>query len=116
MLKHNSHAQRDFYAEERTWSKAFEHLAASVAQLTIDGELLSANKQMCKLIGQPEKNLLQRSLKEFFLPEESWPECERGLSRLIGGQIPHYATNMSTVRAAEQPVWVKMVFSLVPMK
>ena len=30
--------QRDFYAEERTWSKAFEHLAVSVAQLTLDGD------------------------------------------------------------------------------
>ncbi len=113
MLNHNSQAQRDFYAEERTWSKAFEHLAASVAQLTVDGELLSANKQMCELIGHPERNILQRSLKEFFLPEESWPECEDGLGRLIGGEISQYATNMTTVRAAGQPVWVNMVFSLV---
>lgn len=113
MLKHNFRAQRDAYVEERTWSTAFEHLAVSVAQLTVDRELLSVNKRMCELIGQPERNLLQRSLNEFFLPEESWPECEGGLGRLIGGEIPHYATKMSTVRAAGQPVWVSMVFSVV---
>ena len=113
MLKHNSYAQRISYGEERTWSKAFQHLAVSVAQLTLNGELLSANEQMCELIGQPEKNLLQRGLREFFLPEESWPECEGGLSRLIGGEIPRYSTNMSAVRVAGPPVWVNMVFSLV---
>ncbi len=51
MLKRNSHEQRDVYVEEQAWSKAFEHLAVSVAQLTLDGRLLSANKQMCEAIG-----------------------------------------------------------------
>ena len=87
MLKRNSHEQRDVYVEERTWSKAFEHLAVSVAQLTLDGRLLSANKQMCEVIGQPKRDLLEKSLNEFFLPEESWPECKGGLDRLIAGEI-----------------------------
>jgi hypothetical protein len=48
MLKRNSHGQRDVYVEERGWSKAFDHLAVSVAQLTLDGILLSANKQCAR--------------------------------------------------------------------
>ena len=113
MLKRSSHEQRDTYVQEHTWSEAFEHLAASVAQLTLDGRLLSANEQMCEVIGQQERDLLEKNLSEFFLAEESWPEYKRGLDRLIAGEVPRYSTNMSVVRSSGQPVWMDMVFSLV---
>jgi PAS domain S-box-containing protein len=113
VLKRSSHQQQNIDVQERTWAEAFEHLAVSVAQLTLDGRLLSANEQMCEVIGQPERSLLEKSLSEFFLPEEAWPECKRGLDRLIAGEVPHYSTNMSAVRSSGQPVWVSMVFSLV---
>src|ERR1700723_1786733 len=113
MLKRNSHEHRDVYVEELAWSTAFEHLAISVAQLTLDGRLLSANKQMCEAIGQAKRDLLGKSLNEFFLPEESWPECKHGLDRLVAGEISKYSTNMSAVGTAGQMVWVNMVFSLV---
>src|SRR5271156_4383743 len=112
MLERDSNEERNVYVQEHTWGEAFECLAIGVAQLTLDGRLLSANRQMCEIIGQPERKLLEKSLNEFFLPKESWPECKGGLGRLIAGEIQHYSTNMS-VRAAEQPVWVDMVFSLV---
>ena len=114
MLKGNSHEQRDdVYVEEVAWSKAFEHLAVNVALLTLDGRLLSANKQMCEEIGQAKRDLLGKSLNEFFLPEESWTQYKRGLDQLIAGEISNYSTNMSAVGTAGQKVWVNMVFSLV---
>ncbi len=113
MFKRTSHEVRDIPVKEHTWAEIFEHLAVSVAQLTLDGKLLSANKQMCVAIGQPEGNLLERNLEEFFLPEESWTECKAGLNRLIAGEVPHYSTNMSAIRAAGERVWVNVAFSLV---
>src|SRR6202167_1105613 len=113
MLNRHSHEQRDAYVEERAWSKAFEHLAISVAQLTLDLKLLSANKQMCEAIGQPKRDLLGKNLNEFFLPEESWPQCKQSLDRLVAGEISNYSTDMSAAGTAGQIVWVNMVFSLV---
>ena len=113
MLKRDSHEQQDGYLEERAWSKAFEHLAVSVAQLTLDGRLLSANRQMCEVIGQAKRDLEGKTLNGFFLPEESWPECQRGLDRLIAGEISNFSTNMSAAGTTGQMVWVNMVFSLV---
>jgi PAS domain S-box-containing protein len=113
MLKRNSHEQRGVYIEELAWSKAFEHLAVSVAQLTLDGRLLSANRPMREAIGQAKRDLLGKSLNEFFLPEESWPQCKHGLDRLAAGEISNYSTNMSTAGTTGQIVWVNMVFSLV---
>ena len=113
MLKRNSHEERDLYVEELAWSKAFEHLGINVAQLTLGGRLLSANKRMCEAIGQAKRDLVGKSLDEFFLPEESWPKCKDGLDRLVAGEISHYSSNMSAVGTAEPIVWVNMVFSLV---
>jgi len=112
MLDRDSNEERNVYVQAQTWGEAFERLAIGIAQLTLDGRLLSANTQMCEIVGQPERKLLEKSLNEFFLPEESWPECKAGLGRLIAGEIQHYSSKMS-VRAAGQPVWVNMVFSLV---
>jgi PAS domain S-box-containing protein len=112
MLERDSHEERSVNVQEHIWSAAFERLAVGVAQLTLDGRLLSANTQMCEIIGQAESKLLEKSLNDFFLPEESWLECKRGLGRLVAGEIQHYSTNTS-VRASGEAVWLNMVFSLV---
>ena len=113
MLERNSHGKRNGDVREHTWSEAFEHLAVSVVQLTLDCRLLSANQQMCEFIGQSKRALLEKNLDEFFLPEESWPECKRGLGRLIAGEIRCYSTDMNAVRADGNMVWINMVFALV---
>jgi PAS domain S-box-containing protein len=113
MLKRNSHEHRDIYVEELGWSKAFEHLAINIAQLTLDGRLLSANKQMCEAIGEAESALVGKSLDEFFQPEETWFQCKHGLDQLVAGEISNYSTNMSAVGTGGQILWVNMVFSLV---
>jgi PAS domain S-box-containing protein len=112
MLKRNSYQEPD-YIQEHTWSEAFEHLAVSVSQLTLDGRLLTVNDHLCELIGRSKKDLLTKDFKDFFLPEGPWPESEAALGRLIAGEIGQYSTNMKVVRADGRPVWVDMVFSLV---
>jgi len=111
MLNRDSGKERDVYVQEHTRSEAFEHLAVSVAQLTLDGKLLTANEHMCELVGQPKRALLEKNLGEFFVPEESWPEYNRGLDRLISGEISCFSTDMRAVRADANVVWVNMVLS-----
>ncbi len=113
MLMRDAYEEQNISGQEHTWSEAFEHLGVSVVQLDLDGRLLSANEQMCDLIGQPKRDLLEKRLNDLFLPEGSWSECRRGLDQLIAGEIPHYSTHLSTVRTDGQLVWVDVVFSLV---
>jgi PAS domain S-box-containing protein len=113
MLKRNSREAQDAYVQEHAWSQAFEHLSVSVAQLALDGRLLTANSHLCKLLGRSQKELVEKNFKEFFLPAGPWPECEAGLDRLIAGGIHQYSTNMSAVTPDGKPVWVNVVFSLV---
>jgi len=113
MLRRDSHEKREMYVEEHTWGDAYEHLAVGVAQLTLDGRLLSANEQMCGVIGRPRRDLLEKRLDEFLMTEESWPAFIAGLNRLIAGETPQYSSKMSAVRTTGRVIWVEMVFSLV---
>jgi PAS domain S-box-containing protein len=113
MLKNAMQVERNVKPQEHTWVEAFEHLAVGVAQFTLEGRLLTANGQLCEIIGRSERDLLEKHLTELFLLEGSWPDCKAGLDRLIAGEIPYYSTDMRVARVAGQGAWVTTVFSLV---
>ena len=113
MLKNDKHAKGTVKALNHAWGEAFEHLAVGVAQFTLEGRLLIANEQLCKIIGQSKRDLLEKPLTELFLVEGSWPECKAGLGRLVAGEIPCYSTDMRAVGVNGQAAWVNTVFSLV---
>jgi hypothetical protein len=66
MVERNPYEERSVYIQEHAWSEGFEHLAVCVAQLTSDGRFLTVNEQMCGVIGQPRRDLLEKSLNELF--------------------------------------------------
>jgi PAS domain S-box-containing protein len=113
MLEREVYEERRVYSHELARSEAFECLAVGVAQLTLDGKLISINQQMCDVVGQPKRELLQRNLNELFGPRELWLECKAGLERLIAGEIPSYSCDMCALRREGQLVWVNLLFSLV---
>jgi PAS domain S-box-containing protein len=113
MLKNGIPVERNAKPQEHAWGEAFEHLAVGVAQFTLDGRLLTANRQLCEIIGRSERDLLQKHLAELFLLEGSWPECKAGLERLIAGEILSYSTDMRATRVDGHVAWVSTVFSLV---
>ena len=75
--------------------------------------MLTANLQLCKIIGRSKRDLLEKHLTELFLLEGSWPECKGGLDRLIAGELPSYSTDMKVASMDGQGAWVNTVFSLV---
>jgi PAS domain S-box-containing protein len=113
MFKRDKHIERNVNAREHTWGEAFEDLAVGVAQFSLDARLLTANGQLCEMIGRPKRDLLEKHLSKLFLLEGSWPMCKAGLDRLTAGEIPCYSIDMSAVRADGRVVRVNTVFSLV---
>ena len=69
-------------------------------------------RRCVKLLGSQREICWRKASTSFFYQRNHGLECKGGLDRLIAGEIQHYSTKMS-VRAAGQPVWVNMVFSLV---
>ncbi len=101
------------YPEERIWSEAFDHLGVAVAQLALDGALLTANARLCEVLGHSKQELLTKNFREFFQAAESQPEFEMSLSRLIAGETHRYPTELSARRADGEVSWFDAVFSLV---
>jgi PAS domain S-box-containing protein len=113
MLEREVQEEQSAYRQELARTEAYEGLAVGVAQLTLDGKLISANAQMGEVLGQPRRELLQSSLSQLFVPQESWTECKAGLDRLIAGEIPHYSYDTGALKSDGQLVWVNLLFSLV---
>jgi PAS domain S-box-containing protein len=95
------------------WGEAFDHLDAAVAQLALDGTLLTVNERLCEVIGSQTRDLIGRKFDDFFESGEADPKCEILLGRLSAGQIDHYSTEMNGRRTDGQIVWLRMAFSLV---
>jgi PAS domain S-box-containing protein len=112
MLERQVHEEQSTYSQEFTRGDAFESLPVGVAQLALDGRLLSANEAMCDVLGQPRSELLQKSLSQLLVPQESWLVCKGGLDRLIAGEIPNYSCDTGALRDG-QLVWVNLLISLV---
>lgn len=101
------------YSRRRVWGEAFDHLDAAVAQLALDGTLLTVNDRLCEVIGSQTSDLIGRSFHDFFESVEADHQCEILLGRLAAGQIDHDSTEMSVRRTDGQVVWLRMAFSLI---
>ena len=101
------------YPEERIWSEAFDHLGVAVAQLAIDGALLTVNDRLCEILQHPRADLLEKNFREIFQATEAQPEFETALGRLIAGQTHRYSVEMNARRTGGEVSSFDVVFSLV---
>jgi PAS domain S-box-containing protein len=92
---------------------ALNRLGVPVAQLTSGGILLTVNDELCRIIDHSREDLLERNFREIFQAEDSWYQCDSGLTRLIAGRIDRYSTDLSAKRGDGQVVWLRVFFSAV---
>jgi PAS domain-containing protein len=88
-----------YQSEAVSWSEAFEQLEMAVAQLSLDGTVLTVNEHLCELIGHQKSDLLGRDFREFLELVEPQSTFEAALNRLAAGEIRRYSTSppMTTV-------------------
>jgi PAS domain S-box-containing protein len=84
----------------------------AVAQLSLDGTLLTVNEHLCELIGHQKSDLLGRDFREFLELGESQSAFEDALNRLVACEIRRYSTDIRTRGTVEKVLWLKLVFSL----
>jgi PAS domain S-box-containing protein len=101
------------YSQRRIWGEAFDHLDAAVAQLALDGTVLTANNRLCEVIGSQTKELIGRKFHDFLEPEERDSKCETIIRRLVAGQMDRYSTRMNVRRTDGEIVRLEMAFLLV---
>ncbi len=100
------------YSQRRIWGEAFDYLDAAIAQLALDGTVLTVNNRLCEVIGSQTKELIGRKFHDF-LEAERDSKCETIIRRLVAGQMDRYSTRMNVRRTDGEIVRLEMAFLLV---
>jgi PAS domain S-box-containing protein len=99
--------------QEHLRAQSFNHLGAAVAQLTLAGNLLTVNDQLCRLIDRSRSEIVEKSFKDLFRPEESWSEFDTKLAQLVASEIDGYSIELSANTPDGRIVWFDVLFSLI---
>ncbi len=101
-------AFRDSEAKLRT---LFEQAPVGIAQVSLEGRCLHANPWLCKLLGQPEAALQQRTLLDL-THRDDLARHLRQYGELLAGTVPAYALSLQLVRGDGSAVPVRVTTSL----
>ena len=104
-------AQAAFRNSEAKLRTLFEQAPVGIAQVSLEGRCLLANPWLCKLLGQPEAALQQRTLLDL-THRDDLARHLRQYGELLAGTVPAYALTLQLVRGDGSAVLVRITTSL----
>ncbi|MGI9090104.1 MAG: PAS domain-containing sensor histidine kinase [Gemmatimonadaceae bacterium] len=106
------HAIDALRASERRFRDTFEHAAAGIAHIGLDGRWLRTNSRLAAITGYSPAELTDRTFQNVVHPDDV--DLDRvDFERLVCGEIPMYATEKRYLRKSGDVVWVHLTVSLV---
>ncbi|MFB2839002.1 PAS domain S-box protein [Floridanema evergladense] len=105
-------AQEALRESEERFRIIFEQAAVGMNQLSVTGQFLRVNKQLCQISGYPEPELLQLTWQDWTLPEDI-NRCSNYINQLLTGKIDNYSVEKRLIRKDSQLKWVNISTSLV---
>src|SRR5690606_18594116 len=106
------HAEEALRASETRYRGLFENAAVGIAELTIDGVFVMANRCLEQMLGYGAGALAGRTFRDLIFPEDVAAEREQ-TERLIRGKIPSYTQDQRLVRADGHAVWTNVTCSRI---
>lgn len=98
--------------QDRHFRAAYDQAGVGMARISLEGDILDANRALCTTMQMPRENVLGRTLTSIVHPEDSaLSEHER--SQLLGGQTQSCSARKRFVRADGSILRIKMTTSLV---
>ncbi|WP_439889938.1 PAS domain-containing protein [Ralstonia sp. 25C] len=104
-------AQAAFRNSEAKLRSLFEQAPVGIAQVSLEGRCLHANPWLCKLLGQSEAALQQRTLLDL-THRDDLARHLRQYGELLAGTMPTYALSLQLVRGDGWAVPVRLTTSL----
>jgi len=104
-------AQAAFRDSEAKLRTLFEQAPVGIAQVSLEGRCLRANPWLCRLLGQPETALQQRTLLDL-THRDDLARHLRQYGELLAGTMPAYALTLQLVRGDGSAVPVRITTSL----
>jgi PAS domain S-box-containing protein len=98
-------------SEER-FRRVFEEGPLGIALGTTDYRFVKVNSALCKMLGYPEEELLQKTFVDITHPEDIRADLELS-ERLFKGEIPLYRLHKRYMRKTGEIIWVNLTVSLL---
>ena len=90
----------------------FEHAAAGMSHMALDGRLLRVNRAFCQLVGYTSDELLRMRFADVTAPEDIASD-ERMLAQALAGQRDRYALEKRYLHKDGHTVWAQLTVALV---
>ena len=90
----------------------FEHAAAGMSHVSLEGRLLRVNRAFCQLVGYSSDELLKMRFVEITAAEDIAPD-ERLLAQTLAGERDRYALEKRYIHKKGHIVWVQLTMALV---
>lgn len=97
---------------ESTFRSAFDHSAIGMALVLPDGKFLRVNRELCKMVGRLEEELLALTFQDITYPEDLEEDMSY-LKQTLNGTIDSYQMEKRYFHKEGHLVWVHLNVSLV---
>ena len=98
-------------SEER-FRSAFEYAAIGKAIISPEGEFLKVNPALCEILGYQERELLQKTVRDFTYPDDLDTDL-KFVEQMLAGEIRTYQMKKRYIHSSGHLVWVLLSVSLV---
>lgn len=90
----------------------FEHAAAGMSHVSLEGRLLRVNRAFCQLVGYTSDELQKMRFADITAPEDIAPD-QRLLAQTLAGQRDRYSLEKRYIHKKGHTVWAQLTVALV---
>ncbi len=95
------------------FKSVFDHAAAGLLVVSLDGRCVFANQAFCDLVGYSVEEVRARSMADITHPDDVALSVE-GLRRLVSGEAKRYQIEKRYMHKSGRPVWVLLTVTVLP--
>lgn len=100
---------------EQRFRESFENSAIGMALVSLEGQWMRVNRQLCEILGYAEEELLSKTFQEITHPDDLDKDLKY-VHALLDGSIRNYSMEKRYFHKSGKIVWSKLSVSLVSDK
>src|SRR5436190_10876006 len=104
--------EADLRASEERFRATFEHAPIGVAQFSADGRWILVNDELCRIVGYPREQLLERRFRDITHADDV-AATDEFFRRALAGEIDYFSIEKRYIRGDGGIVWVNKSVALV---
>ena len=99
-------------ASQQRFLATFEHAAAGISHVALDGRLMRVNQTFCRMVGYTEAELLQLDFQQITHPDDVAPDVAL-IGQTLAGERSSYALEKRYLHKDGHTVWAQLTVALL---